>query len=142
MAVLLLMSCQKSQQASVDRFLDTSAIRQPLRLRTLTGVRDGYYVYVHTVFIREESPSDDRSGMADSLTMDLSIRIGVPSRFLSGTFELYGDTDVSRGAVTSSHIYFAGGQGGLPGFGGTFLFRAAPGDSFKVYIPPSELRKG
>ena len=143
MIMAMLSACQKRHHASVQKIVGSSQSREPLSLRTLTGVREGYYAYVQATFVRDESESPStEEDVPDSLALEMTIEVGVPSHLVSGRFQLYMAKDVLEGTVTSPYIYFVGGQGGVPGFGGTFLFLTVKGDSYNVYIPPSELKKG
>ena len=69
------------------------------------------------------------------------LRIGVPSQLSSGNYRLYENRQLFKGSMSSSYIYFTGGQGRLPGFGGDFLFKTSGGASYKINLPPAELKR-
>jgi len=139
----LFIGCQNSKQPSVERFVGNSGTILPLRLNAVTGYRYGYYVDIDVSFIRKEQISPtDKINTPDSLKLHVVLEVGVPTRLATGTYQLYIGKDSFRGTISSPYIYFTGGQGGLPGFGGTFQFQTVKGESYKVYIPPRELKRG
>ena len=142
--ILFFYCCQKkTEEASVRIIGDDSAVLLPMHLLKVKGRRDGYYAYIHAKFVSDNQfISSEKPAVPDSIIMEISIEIGVPSQLSSGNYRLYENRQLFEGSVSSSYIYFTGGQGGPPGFGGNFLFITSGGASYKINIPPGELTKG
>ena len=121
---------------------EDSAVLLPMHLLKVTGRRDGYYAYIHAKFVSNNHfISSEEPTVPDSIIMEISIEIGVPSQLSSGNYRLYENRQLFKGSVSSSYIHFTGGQGGLPGFGGDFLFKTSGGASYKINLPPEELKR-
>ena len=121
---------------------EDSAVLLPMHLLKVKGRRDGYYAYIHAKFVSNNHfISSGDPTFPDSIIMEISIEIGVPSQLSSGNYRLYENRQLFKGSVSSSYIHFTGGQGGLPGFGGDFLFKTSGGASYKINLPPGELKR-
>ena len=140
--ILFFYCCQKTEEASVRIIGDDSAVLLPMHLLKVKGRRDGYYAYIHAKFVSDNHFISSEELIApDSIIMEISIKIGVPSQLSSGNYRLHKNRQLFKGSVSSSYIYFTGGQGGLPGFGGVFLFKTSGGTSYKINLPPAELKR-
>ncbi|MEE8329512.1 MAG: hypothetical protein V3R54_06250 [Thermodesulfovibrionia bacterium] len=126
----------------MERITEKSTILLPIQMYKVKGYRDGYYAFVQVkfAFLNRLIPGII-TVPPDSIIMDLTIKIGIPSRLSRGNYHLYKNEKLLEGPVTSSYIYFTGGQGGLPGFGGTFIFEPELGVSYRINIPAAELKR-
>ena len=140
--ILFFYCCQKTEEASVRIIGEDSAVLLPMHILKVKGRRDGYYAHIHAKFVSDNhSISSKELIVPDSIIMEISIKTGVPSHLSSGNYRLHKNRQLFTGSVSSSYIYFTGGQGGLPGFGGVFLFKTSDEASYKINLPPAVLKR-
>jgi len=126
----------------VEKINDNTKILLSLRLDSFTGLRDGYAIRGKIIFLYDKtSVSSIKTFTPDSLILNIVVEPGVPTRFISGKFRLRNRGKLFHGPVTSTSLTFLGGQGALPSLGGTFLLKANQGESYEVYIPPTEIAR-
>ena len=66
---------------------EDSAVLLPMHLLKVKGRRDGYYAYIHAKFVPDNhSISSKELIVPDSIIMEISIKIGVPSQLSSGNY--------------------------------------------------------
>jgi len=133
-------SCENKNPTGVEKINGESALLLPLELHKLKGFRDGYYAYVSAKFIGDGQIASNLESVPDSIVLELSIKIGVPSLLYSGKYIWYENEQIITGPVESSYLHFTGGQGGLPGFGGTYLFKTDAA-AYRIKIQPRELSR-
>lgn len=137
---LLIFACQNVKPAAVEKINGNTTALLPLRLHEFAGVRDGYILRGTITFVRDKTSTSLTEPVApDSLILHIVVEPGVPTRFVSGKFRLRTGETLAEGTVTSSDLIFHGGQGGLPSLGGTFLFHTNAGESYRAYVPPTEV---
>ena len=98
---------------------------------TLTGRRDGDLLPVRVTFASPPSLN---------LSMDLRLRIGVPTRLESGQYRFEQDDKILEGPVRARSVTFLGGQSDHPNLGGVFELLSAGGSPiYIVTLPTSEV---
>lgn len=127
---LLWSGCRRRSEPSVWRLSDGRRLEQ-FHLEDVTGLRDGDDLRVRVAF----------ASAAQTLSLNLHLRVGVPTRLLEGSWELAGENS-GRGTVVERSLTFLGGQSDSPNLGGTFELRAADQTPrYRVHFPVLPIRK-
>jgi hypothetical protein len=99
-------------------------------VQSLTGLRDGDQ-------FRSELVVGDRDGV---LTMQMQFRIGVPTKFDSGSYVWKRkDAPEIQGSVRAAAVTFQGGQDGPPSLGGTFQLVSDDVSLYEVKLPATHV---
>ncbi len=138
--VLSLGGCGEENTAIVVALTGDQSTPLPLRLTSLTGMRADYLVKAAMHFA--VSPQQPSASAATQLVVHIVLRVGIPTTFESGRYELVWEGVRHAGRVTAPSLTFLGGQGGNPSIGGTFLLQSASGASaYRLTLPNTVLRR-
>jgi hypothetical protein len=127
--LLFLPACQREDKPSVLRIRDKQELAS-FQLKSSTGVRDGDNLRAQVVF----------AGDGSQLQMDMRFRVGIPTRFESGSYVLTQAGLSTRGSITAQNVTFLGGQADRPSLGGTFELVSGDVGLYLVRFPPRELQ--
>jgi hypothetical protein len=131
--------CSRDNTATVVELSGQQPTPLPLRLASLTGVRAGYLVNATLQFT---ALSQQTSADASQLAVRVVLRVGIPTTFERGDYELVLQGERHAGPVTSPSLTFLGGQGGNPSIGGTFVLHDSDGaPAYRVTLPNTVMRR-
>ena len=140
LVVLSLGSCGQENTATIVALTGDQSTPLPLRLTSLTGMRADYLIKAAMHFT--VSPQQPSASAATQLVVHIVLRVGIPTTFESGRYELVWEGEPHAGRVTAPSLTFLGGQGGNPSIGGTFLLHSASGASaYRITLPNTVLRR-
>lgn len=124
--LFLTAGCAKPPAAPVEDLTGSRDVSK-FRLRRLHGTRDGESLTARALY------SDGTGG---ELRVDLTFKVGVPTRLTSGTWRGLG----GEGTVSERSVTFLGGQSAAPSLGGKFNLLAPDGSArYAVSIPLQSL---
>ena len=122
-----------NKEARVERIDGSQAVAVPLKLESMAGTRDGESVTAVPFF----------TNGADSVRMDLQVRLGPPISFVSGTYRADVGGHMNEGPVICDSLSFQGGQTALPSVGGVFRLQDSNGHTvYRVSLPATQTTPG
>jgi hypothetical protein len=129
-ASLLFVSCAQTPQHPEVVVLASGDSLEGFRLSSLSGARDGDRLEATAVLTAPES----------SLTLEMSFKVGVPTRLESGGYRWIRLGGISSGSIAATSVTFLGGQSDPPNLGGVFqLFSDKNIPSHRVVLPVSSI---
>ena len=129
LAVLLLfVSCAAPSEPRVET-VQTPPQKLPYSFESLTGVRDGDILRSKAVF----------SGVPQPLVLEMTFRIGVPTRLESGRYRWTREGQVEEGSMAEVSVTFLGGQSDRPSLGGVFMLQNPSGAAVGRVVLPTTI---
>jgi hypothetical protein len=128
--LLVLISACVNTDSRVERIDGSQSVQLPLKFESMFGGRDGESVRAEPVF----------TNGADSIRMNLYVRLGPPISFVSGNYRASVGGQTREGSVVCDSLSFLGGQNALPSVGGVFRLQDSNAQTvYRVRMPPTPI---